>query len=388
MAATIRCCLFALLTLFAASSGLRANNYTPTTFADPPVSGAGVNVNTATGVITGGAGNGLISLRSATIGANANPGSTITLIAGTYQLTIPAGTETSTGTGAVSDNGNPAVGDLDIKASGLTIQGAGAATTIIQQTVSARVIDVNPVYAVGNFFFTIDGVTVTGGLQSADGGGILDGSNDTGLPTQGKTTVTNCIFKNNAVTGAGFGGGAIQHFGGDLLVSNCVFGGVGATDPNTSGTSGGAIAAIGYQAAAAFTISNCTFTNNVANSGSSGGGALDLVNINLGTATSVITNCTFTGNNAATASGGAIINESQPGATISKCTFVNNHAAGSGGLRFVIRHPAETGRSGRFRCAHHQRTAEHPEHPGAPRIRHRHVVGHHQLRLGERCRRE
>lgn len=252
---------------------------------------------------------------------------TITLPAGTYTLSIPGG-------GEASSPGNPAVGDLDVRFTGLTIQGAGPASTIIQQTSGTdRVVDVNPMYNVGNFFFTITGVTITGGRAAGDAGGLFRGSNDTGLPGHGLITVTNCVFKNNSTTGPGFGGGAIQHFGGDLAVSNCVFGGTGGSDPNISSTSGGAIAAIGYQAAATFAISNCTFSNNVANSGSSGGGALDLVNVNLGTATASVTNCTFTGNNAPTARGGAIINESAP-TTISECNFVNNHAGNSGGVLY------------------------------------------------------
>src|SRR5258705_8285447 len=60
-----------------------ANVYVPTTFTDP----AYTAINNATGVITAGAGVGLISLRSALQGADALGGThTITLSTGTYNL--------------------------------------------------------------------------------------------------------------------------------------------------------------------------------------------------------------------------------------------------------------------------------------------------------------
>src|SRR5262245_50729612 len=63
--------------------------YAPTSFQDFPVTGTGISVNSSTGVITGGAGDGQVTLRSAIVAANANAGAdTINLAAGTYQLTI------------------------------------------------------------------------------------------------------------------------------------------------------------------------------------------------------------------------------------------------------------------------------------------------------------
>ena len=62
-----------------------ATNYTPTTFTDPDYTA----INNATGVITAGAGVGLISLRSALQAADNNGVGphTITLLAGTYNVT-------------------------------------------------------------------------------------------------------------------------------------------------------------------------------------------------------------------------------------------------------------------------------------------------------------
>lgn len=99
MATPIRSCLFALLTLFAAASGVLANTSVPTIFTDPPISGG---VNNANGVITGGAGAGRVSLRSALKAADTLGGThTVTLSTGTYVLdgsgpyTIGAGSGSS-----------------------------------------------------------------------------------------------------------------------------------------------------------------------------------------------------------------------------------------------------------------------------------------------------
>src|SRR5215467_8961548 len=66
-------------------------------------------------------------LRGAVAFANVNPGTTINVPAGTYQLNIPGGA-------TEGFSGNNSIGDLDITANNTTITGAGAATTIIQQT--------------------------------------------------------------------------------------------------------------------------------------------------------------------------------------------------------------------------------------------------------------
>lgn len=313
---------------------VQAASYTPNVFTDPDVS-VTHHVNTANGHIIANAGNvdtGQVSLRSAIMAANLNAGAdTITLGIGTYQLTIPAGTGLEP-----AQPGIPEIGDVDVTTSGLTIQGNSAANTIIQQTSGIdRVIDVNPPYLVGNFFFTIDKVTITGGRStSGDAGGLFSGSNDTGLPTRGKITITNCVFKNNTVTNPGLGGGAVQNFGGDLLIDNCTFGGIGPTDPNSAGTSGGAVAALGANTFSTTTITNSTFINNVANSVGSGGGALDLVNVNLGSSVATVSNCTFTGNSATPGNGGAIIVESAA-TTITNSSFTNNSAGNRGGGIYV-----------------------------------------------------
>jgi hypothetical protein len=306
--------------------------YVPNTLTDPAVSGGTITVRTSDGHIMNGAvSTAVVSLRSAIIAANANAGAdTITLGNGTYSLTIPAGTGLEP-----AQPGLPAIGDVDVTTSGLTITGNGPTNTTIQQTSGIdRVIDVNPPFLVGNFFFTLSGVTVTGGRStSGDAGGLYSGSNDTGLLSNGKITITNCVFKNNQVTNPGFGGGGIQNFGGDFEITNSTFGGAGATDFNSAGTSGGGVAAIANGRPAVITITGSTFTNNRANSLSSGGGGLDLAGNGASGAgtTANISNCTFTGNQAlGTASGGGIIVEANI-ATVSNTAFNNNSAGNRGG---------------------------------------------------------
>src|SRR5256714_1710860 len=110
------------------------------------------------------------SLRGAVITANLVSGSTINVPAGTYQLTIAGNGEQFAATG-----------DLDIRASGTAIIGAGAATTIIQQTGSDRVLEVNPGVALPGLTFNLSGVTIQGGnLPTGSGGGMVSGGHGAG----------------------------------------------------------------------------------------------------------------------------------------------------------------------------------------------------------------
>ena len=94
-------------------------------------------------------------MRDAIIAANANAGADIiTLPAGTYKLTI-AGT----------DENAAATGDLDITGD-LTINGAGAATTIVDGGALDRVFDVIS----GNVIFN-DMTIRNGSARSGDDGG-------------------------------------------------------------------------------------------------------------------------------------------------------------------------------------------------------------------------
>jgi hypothetical protein len=117
---------------------------------------------------------------------------TITLPAGVYNLTIAGAGEDAAATG-----------DLDItgsltKTSGLTINGAGAATTIIDGG------DLGSVFDVVSGTASISGVTIQDG-NGASGGGVYN---------NGTLTLTNStVSGNTAGGGAGQGGGGINDTG-------------------------------------------------------------------------------------------------------------------------------------------------------------------------------
>lgn len=140
------------------------------------------------------------SLREAIRAANASPGpDTITIPAGTYTLSIVG-----------IDENAAATGDLDILDS-VTLNGAGAATTIIQAGTTPtngidKVFSVNP-----NFItptnVTFSGMTIRYGRNTSTyfgdgfGGGL-----DFEASGTGNLTITDCIITDNSTTD-GDGGG-------------------------------------------------------------------------------------------------------------------------------------------------------------------------------------
>ena len=259
------------------------------------------------------------SLRGAVAFANVNPGTTINVPAGTYSLNISGAVEGFTG--------NNAIGDLDIRADNTVIAGAGATTTIIQQTQpNDRVIEVNP-DLLADFDFSISGVTVTGGKETTavGGGGIISGSINNTM------SVTNCVISGNSATGAGtLGGGGILHTGGSLTITGTTF------SSNSTVSSGGGL---GYTAGdplirtpsnGTLSISGSTFSGNTANSVAAGGGGADLFNFNAGNGTYTINSSTFSNNSAPTGRGGAIIVESGP-LTLTTSSLTGNSSGAGGG---------------------------------------------------------
>jgi predicted outer membrane repeat protein len=285
------------------------------------------------------------SLRGAVLFANANPGMTITVPAGTYQLTIAGSSGSPAETDGLCHNAN--VGDLDVSGDNTTINGAGPSSTIIQQTTSDRVICLNPSVA-DNFVFHMSGVLITGGRETTGvgGAGIVGG----GFHNQ--TFLSDCAFSNNRMTAsASIGGGAIGMQGGDVSITNCA---IGAANPpgtnqadmtlsNYSGTSGAGLSflsgdiTLGHGGGVrtttdTLTLSSSTFTNNVADSGASGGGGADLFVFDNpgGGGNFNISNTAFTGNKAPTANGGAIDVETGT-LTLDHGTFTTNSAGNTGG---------------------------------------------------------
>jgi len=112
------------------------------------------------------------TLRAAINAANGDAGSTITLPAGAYQLTV--GNSTT-------------VGELAITAS-MTIQGSGSAT--VQQTVAGdRIFDIDPSNT-GNVAVTLSGLTLEGGDDSSSGftGFSTEGAGGGAIRTGGRRT--------------------------------------------------------------------------------------------------------------------------------------------------------------------------------------------------------
>jgi predicted outer membrane repeat protein len=179
-------------------------------------------------------------------------------------------------------------GDLDIT-DDLTLNGAGAATSVIDGAQIDRVFDV-----VGAVTVTFSGITVTHG-QAVDcrpapglpscGGAILSNSLDTDMA--GTVNITNSVITNSTTTGGGADGGAI-FVSGTHRTTNIT----GTTISGNTTFYGGAIAGGGILSVVSSTISGNS-------AGFYGGGIY-----NAGTA--VVVNSTFSGNSAGN-SGGAIL---------------------------------------------------------------------------------
>ncbi len=243
------------------------------------------NVTTLADVVD--ATDGVLSLREAILQANASAGAnTIVLPAGTYTLTR-----------AGIDEDAALSGDLDLTGH-LTIQGAGAGTTIIDAAHLDRVFHVLGGVA------TLSDVTVQGGTTDGDGGGILNQG--------GQLTVSGCILAGN--TAHRFGGG-IANVG-----SNDLFGGTltvcGSTLADNSADVGGGIANLGKMTATA-----SIFADNLAPI--YGGGLANFADL-------TIRDGTFAGNTAALR-GGGIYNEGG-NLTVSHTLLSGNSAVDGGGI--------------------------------------------------------
>jgi len=225
-------------------------------------------------------------------------------------IVIPPGTITLTG--AADENEN-ASGDLDIRKD-LTIQGAGAGTTIIDGGGIDRVFHIfsfgtnvaisrltirngNPGFLESGFLAVGGGirnsVTLTLAEVALTGNTAVIGG---GIANAGKATLTNVIISGN--TASGDGGGIAN-----LLVPG--------SDPTRR---------------AALTLTNGTVSGNASGTGGSGNGG-GIVNFN--TATLTLTNITVTGNTSS-ANGGGIYNEFI--ATLTNVTLSGNTASGGAGM--------------------------------------------------------
>jgi hypothetical protein len=290
--------LIALTVLLAWASDALANTYTPTIFTDPAITGG---VNSANGVITGGTGNGQVSLRSALKAADTLGGNhTVTLSTGTYVLD-------GSGSYTVPSQGTFSSRTLFIgnTAQNITINGNGPANTIVSMAATGRdrILAINYDGTTPNVFTTISGVKFQDGYLTYDTyGGAAIYAGPFGVAET--LTINNSAFDNNicpSVSGSGGIGGAIYMFQGTLSVDNS------------------------------------TFTNNKSVDGD--GGAILYILYNQGdTGVLGITRSAFSGNTAK-GNGGAISFSAQGGPTggqtfsvnINRNAFVSNAATGYGG---------------------------------------------------------
>ena len=308
------------------------------------------NVNTTTDENDANKIPGDLSLREAIIQSNATPGpNTIVVPAGTYNLTIAGSGETLGQTG-----------DLDIT-NGVTIQGAGSASTIINGNSLDRVF-----YVLGSGstipVVSISGVTIEGGR--APDASSLGPNNGGGIEVSGATlTVDQSVVENNRTGNGGSyagRGGGISVDGGTLTVTSSI---ITANSTGTGPTFGGDGGGISSSGSSTITISNCTISNNTTGDGGNnvsagrGGGVYDE-----GATTLKISNSTITGNvsgsstsygegggiynyvgstmsldnstvsfNTASMNGGGVMNDNGTTDHITNCTIAGNKALGAGG---------------------------------------------------------
>lgn len=271
------------------------------------------NVNTLADVL-GGAN---LSLRQAILNSNQTPGpNTINLtVGGTYQLTR---------FGNAHDGTN---GALQIANQNLTINGLGAANTVIDGGGVDRVFDVE-----GTLNVAFNGITIQHGLASsnsnkgpekadnaADGGGIFS--------PLANLTLTNTVVADNLAT---FQGGGIWTDVGNVAING------GAVRNNAAPATGGGL----FTNFGDISVTNASFANNISD-GTGGGLVINSPPLALASIkTAIIGNLsiagsTFTGNTAENV-GGAIVDLSTGNkVSITGSTITDNTADSDGGGLFI-----------------------------------------------------
>lgn len=246
------------------------------------------------------------SLRGAVINANATAGMhTITVPAGTYTLAIAGGGEEAAMTG-----------DLDLTKS-VTLQGAGAASTIIQAGTTVPLPSPSCPDCIDRVFHVVSGgvtaefkdLTIRHGREGS-GGGIFNGG--------GTVKITNSTVSHNHsnLVSGGNGGAGIRNQGGTVEITNSTVSGNGAN------LTGGGI----YLNGGTLTISNSTLSGNSSGGANGQGGGIF---INLNTSTVDITNSNLSAN--VGKKGGAIHNNTGT-VTITDSTLSSNSGEDGGAI--------------------------------------------------------
>lgn len=244
---------FAVCFLFGASQNVSAATFVVNSTTDAVDATPGDGACATAGAVC--------TLRAAITEANA--------LAGADIITLPAGTYTETVV-AASENLN-AGGDFDIT-SDITINGAGAASTIVQANATAgvateRVFHIRAAAAATALTVVLNGMTIQNGRNAinAFGGGIrIDQSTNSNV-TISNSTVTNNL---NDTSGGGLSiSGATTP---TVTITNCTFSNnrAGSATAGTAATGGG----IQVSAAAIVNITNTTITGNTATTGLTGVG--------------------------------------------------------------------------------------------------------------------
>jgi CSLREA domain-containing protein len=257
-------------------------------------------------------GSGNCTLRAAVMESNFIGGANvITVPSGTYTLTIGPFDDEFNAAGATMESGDLDIVDLSAfslpQLTSVTINGAGAAATIINGGDIDRVFDINNFAASGaHVDVTFQNLTITNGTAPTSpdgynepGGGIqFDGFDNQTFVPAGTLTINNCNITNHSA--AGQGGGILAIFGSLIVTGSEVSG-------NTSvNAAGGGINYDGSAAAGLRTLQITTsrISGNHANNGifGSGGGVFEGGNANKTIDHSVITN------NTAGTQGGGVFN--------------------------------------------------------------------------------
>lgn len=196
--------------------------------------------------------------------------------------------------------------EISIGGEVMTIQGAGAATTIIDAQGSGRI------FSVGSSDLILNDLTLRNGA-SFEGGALRYQS------VQGE--INRCIIENNSASDIQFGnGGGLYSDFSTLSITSTSFIG------NTASTFGGGLFARGSD----LTFTGTTFSGNTADEG----GGLYLEQSSDG-GSAVLTNTTVANNTASTEGGGLYYREFSFGSiSIRSTTFAGNTASAGGGVFF------------------------------------------------------
>jgi hypothetical protein len=215
--------------------------------------------------------------------------------------------------------------ELSNTAQPIAIVGPGADRLAVDGNGASRVFEIS-----SGVTASISGMSVTGGLTSDDGAGLLNQGDLTltgvtvshnrspaggGLDNLGKATLVGCTFADN--TGS-FGGGILNV--GTATLQDCSF------VDNTAGHYGGGIENYG-----AATLVGCSFVGNTAGDGA-GGGFAGNENLFVPSKSSVLINCSFIDNTSGGFGGGLALFVSDGGPhQVVDCVFRDNRAAAGGG---------------------------------------------------------